>query len=568
MTTTESQLQLRGFAASPGVVEGTAYAIVDTEPDISGVSDPGPAFTAAAAASAEQLTNLAVSAESAGRAEAAEILSAQALMAADPMLADEVQNRIASGVPLGDALSEASENVITMLLESGSEYLAERAADVREIVRRIMNNLAGEEPRSLASLSAPAIVVAAALTAADISAMDPATTIGLVTEGGGPTGHVAVIARSLAIPAVVGLADALTHIENGTSLILDGGSGEVVLNPDEATLSELRARAVRRAEMADAAEAYRGQAITFGDRSMSIAANVGNVADIEGAAAQSSDGVGLFRTEFLFLSSDRPPTEEEQVEVYTKAAASFDHPVVIRTFDIGGDKPAPYLDIPPEENPFLGVRGIRLYEDYEQLARTQARAILRAATAGDVWAMAPMVATVDDMKMVRGIFDRARAELQDEGVAIGDIRIGAMVEVPSLALNARAAAAHVDFFSIGTNDLTQYTLAADRTSGALAKYGDAADPGVLKLCAMTARAANERGISVSVCGEAAADPVLALLFAAMGMDKLSVAAGSVNQIKMTVDQANPTALAPLLDACLEASSSEEVRGLVAEAVPS
>ncbi len=568
MTTTGSQLQLRGFAASPGVVEGTAYAIVDSEPDISGVTDPGPAFTAAAAASAEQLTNLAASAESAGRAEAAEILSAQALMAADPMLADEVQGRIAAGVALGDALVEASENVITMLLESGSEYLAERAADVREIVRRILSNLAGEEPRSLAALTDPAIVVASTLTAADISAMDPATTIGLVTEGGGPTGHVAVIARSLAIPAVVGLAGALTHIENGTALIIDGSSGEVVVNADDATRSDLQARAARRVEMAKAAEAYRGKAITYGERAMSIAANVGNVADIEGATAQESDGIGLFRTEFLFLSSDRPPTEAEQVAVYTQAASSFEHPVVIRTFDIGGDKPAPYLDIPPEENPFLGVRGIRLYEDHEQLARTQARAILRAAAGGDVWAMAPMVATVDDMKMVRAIFDRARSELEEEGVAMGPIRLGAMVEVPSLALNARAAAAHVDFFSIGTNDLTQYTLAADRTSGALAKYGDAADPGVLKLCAMTARAANERGISVSVCGEAAADPVLALLFAAMGMDKLSVAAGSVNQIKMTVDQANPSALAPLLEACLEASSSEEVRGLVAEAVPS
>ncbi len=555
-------IRFRGSAASPGLADAPAIVISQALPELPEFSDPGVAFATAATHVSRRLKDLAGAAAAAGRHEAAEILEAQSLMADDPMLNDEVAARLQTAMPLDQAIHDAAEVVATALETSGSEYLAARADDVREIARRIIFALVGQEPQSLSEIGEPAVVVARELTAADTAAMDPVLIRGFVTEGGGPTGHVAVIARSLGIPAVVGVAGVVDAVTSGDRILLNGLTGSVIVNPDPAALAEHETAAQRHAESTAAAEQYRGQRVTVDGRPVAVAANVGGPDDVEAAVAVAADGIGLFRTEFLFLDRDVPPDEDEQLEIYRHAAGAFEDPVVIRTFDIGGDKPAPYLDLPAEENPFLGVRGARLYPLYEELALTQARALLRAATAGQVWVMAPMVATMADIDGFVRLFDRARESLARDGRGAGEVRLGVMVEVPALALNATAAAQRVQFFSIGTNDLTQYTLAADRTSGALAGYNDAADPAVLRLCSMTAAAARTAGISVSVCGEAAADPVTAALFAAMGMDKLSVGPGAVNPVKRILAELDLSSAVVALDAALAAASAADARAIV------
>ncbi len=561
-----NQMQIRnGAAASPGIGVGPAYVVSSGAPTIPDVAEPASAFAAAAEAASAQLNHLADAAEASGLKEAAEILRAQALMAEDPMLADEVEQRLQQGDSLADALAGASVALAEALQNTGVEYLAQRAADVAEVVNRIAHTIAGVTPAGLGDIGEPSVVVARVLTAADTAAMNPALVRGFVTEEGGPTGHVAVIAKALGIPAVVGVAQALASVENGDGVIVDGIAGTVIVRPDAATTTEYAERAARRQVLVAAAQSYRGWSISFGDRAMTVAANVGSPGDVAAAAEEKADGIGLYRTEFLFLDTAEAPSEDSQLVAYGEALTAFEHPVVIRTFDIGGDKPAEFVAVAPEENPFLGVRGMRLYAQERHLALTQARALLRAAMHGELWVMAPMIATVTDARWMRELYDAARESLDAEGVEYGVVKLGAMVEVPAAALNAAALARHVDFFSIGTNDLTQYTLAADRTSGVLASYADAADPAVLRLCAMTATAGGEHGLSVSVCGEAAADPALAVLYAAMGMDKLSVNPNSVNLIKKSLDEFDAGTAADLLQLTLRAASASEVRGLLTEA---
>lgn len=555
-------VRLTGAPASPGVGDGTAYVLQTEPPPVGEHDDPKGAYAAAAATAARALSDMGDRSAAAGRDDAAEILRAQALMADDPMLADEVAARLDGAAPLGAALAEAAATVTTALLESGSEYLAARAADVGEIVRRIRFALAGQEPPSLASAPAGSVIVATALSAADTAALDPAATAGFVTAEGGPTGHVAVIARSLGIPAVVGVSGLDDQVAAGARVVLNGSTGQVVVDPDDDTAARFAAAGAEHRQKVESAAAYAGARVAFGDRPMTIAANAGGPVDVEAAISAGADGIGLYRTEFLFLEAARPPSEDEQFTVYRDAVAAFDHPVVIRMFDIGGDKPAPYLDLPAEENPFLGVRGMRLYETEHDLALGQARALLRAATHGDLWVMAPMVTTVADMESIRTLFDEAAGQLGAAGVEHRTPRLGAMVEVPAAALAAPRLLGAADFLSIGTNDLTQYTMAADRTSGSLASYSDAAHPAVLRLCALTAAAASAAGASVAVCGEAAADPALAVLFGAMGMDKLSVAGSSVNVVKQTIAEVDPAAATGALESALDAGSAAEVREIV------
>jgi len=553
----------RGTAASAGVAGGPVFVLHDETPEVPESADPAAAVNESMELVKEDLKTLQASAEAAGRTEAAEILGAQALMADDPMLADAIQEKLDAGSRLGEAVSSAGADIAATLAAMDNEYLAARSADILEIADRLLYRLAGAERLGLSAIHEPCIVVAPTLTAVDTAALDPSVVLGFAMEQGGPTGHVAVIARSLGIPAVVGAAGLVEAAEGAATAAIDGSTGDVVFDPDAATSADYEERANRFAAAREAAAAYAGVAATFGTSTFRVAGNVGTVEDIEQAVAAGSDGVGLFRTEFLFLGRSEPPGEDEQHEVYARAAAAFTEPVVIRTLDIGGDKPAPYLQLDPEENPFLGERGIRLYESFPEVFKTQVRALLRAATEGDVWMMLPMVATLSDLEGALRLIESARTELVDRGVAAGDPKVGVMIEVPSAALIAEQLASRVDFFSIGTNDLTQYTLAADRTNGRLNAYADAAHPAVLQLCSMTAAAGRRHDISVAVCGAAGADPVTAVLFAAMGMDKLSVAPPSVNMVKALIDHIDPDDAADALEVALAEASAEAVRERVA-----
>ncbi len=548
-------IALKGIGAAPGVSVGPAVIVDRVEVVVPDLPEPLQAFTAATEAVAKDLENLAATAKARDREEAASVLEAQALMAADPMLISSVEAKLGESLGLGQAISEAGSELSAMLAALDDPYMAARAADITEVVDRVSCHLAGVPPRELEG-DEPAVYVASVLTAAETAQMDPEKVLGFVTETGGPTSHVVIIARSMGVPAVVGTGDRPPGLAAGELVALDGATGEVVLRPDESTVADFTRRSERHRASVEAATAWRGRAVNFGGNVVSVAANVANEADLERAIAEQADGIGLLRTEFLFLDRPSPPTEEEQFDFYSRAAAAFDAPVVIRTIDIGGDKPADYLTLPGEENPFLGVRGARLYHHHGEVFESQVRAILRAAAHGDIWMMIPMITTVEEIIDIRAWVERIAAEQPGDAAMP---RFGAMVEVPALALTVDAAASHVDFLSIGSNDLTQYTLAADRTNEGLGHMQDAAHPSVLALCNMVAAGAKKAGISSSVCGLSAADPLLASAYAAMGIDKLSVSGAMVNQIKSTVAALDPEAGMDAVEAAMRCPTATEAR---------
>lgn len=560
--------ELAGIGAAPGVAIGTVHLISRQRVELPAFPDPAAAFGGAVATAQDQLRSLAADSRAKGREEAAAVLEAQGLMAQDPMLTEAVGEALGNGMGLQEAIESGVSGLSKMLANLEDEYLAARSADVEEVGERILRILAGIDVETAEGLPEGTIVAARNLTAAETATLDPERVAGFVTVEGGRSGHVAVIARSLGIPAVVGVRDLLDAVVDGGVTVVDGDSGRVVIGPDEATRSEFERRIDDERRRREEAARFIGQTIDFDGHPVQVAANVGVAGDLERAVAEQADGIGLLRTEFLFLDRAEPPTVEEQYEIYAEAAAAFDQPVVIRTLDIGGDKPLAYLDLPEEENPFLGERGVRLYRQHDGLFRDQARALLRAAVRGPIWIMVPMVATVADLALVRRILMEVRTELLEQGEEVGDPPLGAMIEVPSAALIADRLAASADFFSIGTNDLTQYTLAADRTHGRLGDYSDPAHPAVLALCLAAARAANAAGISVSVCGEAAADPDLAVAFAAMGIGKLSVSPPGVNRTKARLATAVPDRARLALGAALEAADADAARAALQDSTGS
>ncbi len=555
--------QLQGVGASGGIAIGPVVRLEDEEFVVDDVDNPIEALTESCKEVSLELEVLGKAATSMDRIDAAEVLGAQSMMAQDPMIVDAVQGHLDQGASFDDALTTSASELQAMLASLPDPYLAARAADIGEVFDRVRRHLAGLPSGAGLVLPGPSVLCAETLTAAQTALLDPELVLGLATVDGGPTSHVAIIARAMGVPAVVGLSQLMGSVAAGDTVVFDGVSGEFFANPDPEVAADFEQRAVTAAANAAAAAKFKGTKVAVGDQSVMIAANVANEADLERAVAEASDGVGLFRTEFLYLDRPAPPSEDAQFEVYSAALKAFKEPVVVRTFDIGGDKPASFLDLPTEENPFLGVRGVRLYVQFPELFQTQVRALLRAATAGDLWVMIPMIATASEVHWVREQFDHCRTQLQSEGVEVGRISLGAMVEVPSAALLADMLAQDLDFLSIGTNDLTQYALAADRTNGAVDHLSDPLHPAVLRLCEMTASAGIKRGIPVSVCGLAAADPIAAALFVQMGISKLSVAGPSVNPSKAALDRQTPESLTKLASAVSPATDGPEVRTLAA-----
>lgn len=564
--TGQSELRVAGTPASAGVAVGPAVVIGHAEVAVLDADDPVAAFSAAIADVSEQIRSLSKTARSTGRSEAADVLDAQALMAEDPMLVDAVTAALQSGESLDAALTQASHEISSLLASIDDPYIAARAQDVVEVTDRVRRRLAGVDSPDLNLIEVPSILVATAITAADTAVLDPDLVLGFITEAGGPTSHVAIIARSLGVAAVVGASGVVATVGSGDSVALDGATGDVVIRPTEDTAADFEARraAARAAEAA--ADRFRGVGVALGEHPVGVAANVGSRQDIERAVAAGAEGIGLLRTEFLFLDRSEAPTEEEQVDLYSFAGSSFSEPVVIRTFDIGGDKPAPYLDLAIEENPFLGVRGARLYGLYPDVFNVQVRSILRAAATGPIWMMLPMISTTEEIGDLRGRINDVAEHLRAEGVAHAMPPIGVMVEVPSVALAADALAQHVDFFSIGTNDLTQYAMAADRTNGLLDHLQDPLHPAVLTLCSLAVAAARRHDIGVSVCGLAAADPLGAAVLAAMGVEKLSVSARSVNVVKSVIASMDAATTGPMVEAALGAATAAEVRQVVGAAL--
>lgn len=558
--------RFHGIAAAPGAAVGPIWRYVPASKGVIATAAAPPDAGEAAARCADELRALALALRGSGRASEAEILEAQAEMALDSTLLDAVAREVAAGLLLPQALEAAAESHARGLEQLRDELLRARAADVRDVGARMARHARGEVA---AVPDRPSIVVAVDLPPSVVAEIPQELILGIALERGSRTAHSAILARGLGIPAVLGIGgleaalDRLGVRPSDAEVGLDGDVGEVLLAPEG---EEREALAARMRTRVGPATGPAGPLQLADGTPVRLLANIARPSDAARAIAAGAIGVGLFRTEFLFMGRGRAPTEDEQTEAYREVLAAFgpQRPVVIRLADIGGDKEIPYLDLPQETNPFLGVRAIRIAYRDPGLLRTQLRAILRAgALAGVVpHVMAPMIATVADIELVRRSIDDARHELEAEGKrAAARIVTGVMVEVPSAVYLAREFAARVDFFSIGTNDLTQYLFAADRSNPALDSLHDALHPAVLRAIAQVVSAADEAGIPTAVCGDLAADPAGALILLGLGIDELSVEPLAIRRLVPALASAGRDRLAELARASLLEVDAASVRAL-------
>jgi phosphoenolpyruvate-protein phosphotransferase/dihydroxyacetone kinase phosphotransfer subunit len=473
-------------------------------------------------------------------------------------LLEPAHEAIAGGAAAERAWHDAAEQVAALYRGLDAPLLRERAADVLDVGRRVVAAVTGEEA---AGPTEPGIVLAGELTPAQAAHLDPELVRGIATAHGSATAHAAILARALGLPAAVGLGDALLAIDEGTALLLDGEAGTLQVDPGEDVLREAEQRRERlAARRAAARERAREPGATRDGTRVEVFANLGSAAEAATAVELGAEGVGLLRTEFLFLDRPELPDEDEQVETLRQIAVALDgRPLVVRTLDAGADKPLPALPMPAEANPFLGVRGVRLTLERPEILATQLRAILRVAVEHPVKAMLPMVATLGEVRAVRALLDEARTATGIDA----PLELGIMVEIPAAALTGAQLAEHVDFFSLGTNDLTQYTMAAERGDARLAGLLAGPQPAVLRLVKATVEAAAARGRWVGVCGELAGDPAAAVLLAGLGVTELSMAPALVAEVKAAlraVDIADARAAA---DAALDAEDADEARRLAA-----
>ncbi len=559
---------LRGFAASPGIAIAPARRfhvpelVVPETPAEGSAEDQQRALDRALAAATEAIGRQREDAAARVGAGRAAIFDAHVLFLQDDALLEPAREAVRSGASAARAWSGSVEAMAETWAALPDPYLRARAADLRSVGRTVLASLLGVEPPR-PRLDAPGVLLASDLEPADTVGLDPATCLGIATAHGGPTSHAAVLARALGIPAVVGLGDGLAAVAEGATVGLDGEAGTVAIDPPPDVVDALHDRAERRAAAEGAARANAHQPATTRDGvGIEVAANIGRPEEVAAAVEAGCDGVGLFRTEFLFMGRATMPDEDEQEAAYRAAAVGLaGRPLLVRTLDAGADKPLPYLDQPPEPNPFLGVRGLRLGLARPDLLRTQLRALLRVAADHPVRIMFPMVATLDEVRAAREALEEARGSLRSAARP----QVGVMIEVPSAALAAVHIAPEVDFFSIGTNDLTQYTLAADRGNEHVAMLADPLHPAVLRLIAMAADASTAHGGWTGVCGELAADEHATALLLGLGVRELSMSAPAIAVVKQAVRDTDLVAARALAGRALDAASGGEVRELLVAA---
>ena len=502
--------------------------------------------------------------------EAAEIFQAHLMMLKDPDLLETVKQTIErESINAEAAFYEASEHYAELLQNLADEYLQARAADVRDVSARVIRSLR-HEAVDVALLSAPSIVFAEDLAPSDTVQYGREKLLGFVTQKGGATSHTAILSRALGIPALVG-ASALPDFASGEhTFILDGDRGQLIVDPDEFTLSQyLELQRSQRAKFAEERAAALAPAITRDGKHVQVVANIGNLADARSALSNGAEGAGLFRTEFSYLEQLTIPDEEALVNEYSTIFQMFgDLPVVVRTLDIGGDKEVPHLGLPGESNPFLGQRGIRLCLSRPDLFKPQLRAILRAGSRANLYIMFPMIAALEEVHQTRRILDECRLELERERADFNrDPKVGIMIEVPSAALCADQLAKAVDFFSIGTNDLTQYTVAADRTNTKVSHLVTALQPAVLRLIKQVIDHGHAAGIWVGMCGERAAEPTAIPILLGLGLDEFSMNSPSIPQAKATIRKWDTQQAALLAEQALHCETPGEIETLVSSWKP-
>jgi phosphotransferase system enzyme I (PtsI) len=567
MSGDNKEIRFRGAGVSPGLARAVIHVVRDDLDNVvryhiepSQIGNEIARFEAALVQTRVQILEMQQKIAEAIGAKDAAIFDAHLLVVEDRTLIDEVLRRLeAERCNVEWVFQEVASNYAETLSKIDDPYLRERAVDMQDVTRRIVRNLQGKAPKPVFSAAEPHILVAHNLTPSDAASMDRQLVLGIATDLGSRTSHTAIIARSLNIPAVVGLHDATEKLESGQHVLLDGYTGLLIVDPTAETLSYYGEIEIRKGQVTKELKQLRETTSTTSDgRHIVLSANIELPGDVDAVAENGAEGIGLYRTEFLFVNRDTLPSEEEQYETYRKVAEQVKpNPLIIRTFDLGGDKLAVgAVDVGDELNPFLGWRAIRFCLENIDIFKTQLRAILRASAVGNVKIMFPMISGLEELRHAKAVLDECRNEVGEK--KSGKMEVGAMIEIPSAAISADSLAREVDFFSIGTNDLIQYTIAVDRVNERIAHLYEPTHPAVLRLLKMIADAAHANKIWVGVCGEMARDVATIPILVGLGMDELSVGATSVPRVKMAVRSLAMPECQQLVNEVLQLQTSSEI----------
>lgn len=568
-------IMISGIPASPGIVFGKALVLKEEKIvlDTRKIQDDQieaevERFYAGRNAAVEQLTAIKDRAYASLGEEKAAIFEGHLMILEDEELEEEIIDYLRSNkVNAGVAASTIIAQQVAMLSEIDDEYLKERAGDIQDIGNRLIKNILGMKIVDLGEINEEAILVAYDLTPSETAQLNLDKVLGFITDIGGRTSHTSIMARSLELPAIVGTNTVTQQVNTGDFLILDAVNNQVYINPTQEEIDRLRKLEQQlKEEKEELAKLKDLPALTLDGHRVDVVANIGTIRDIDGAERNGAEGVGLYRTEFLFMDRDQLPTEEEQFIAYKEVVEAMNgRLVVLRTMDIGGDKELPYLNLPKEMNPFLGWRAIRIALDRKEILHAQLRAVLRASAFGKLAVMFPMIISVEEIRALKAEIALLKEQLRNEGKAFDEnIQIGVMVETPSAAVNAKFLAKEVDFFSIGTNDLTQYTLAVDRGNELISHLYNPMTPSVLNLIKQVIDASHAEGKWTGMCGELAGDEKATLLLLGMGLDEFSMSAISVPRIKKLIRNVNYQDAKVLADAALEQPTAADIERLVTD----
>lgn len=563
--------KLSGIAASNGIAIAKAFRLENPELIVekTAISDTDAELNRFESAINQSKSELEIIKEHTAKQmndEEAAIFSAHLLVLSDPELLGPITEKINSEhVNAEFALQETSNMFIGLFESMDNDYMKERAADIRDVTKRVLAHLLGVSIQSPSMITDEVIIIAEDLTPSDTVQLNPKFVKGFITDIGGRTSHSAILARTLEIPAVVGAQTVMSSIQNDMIVIVDGLDGDIIVNPDAVTIARYEEKKANYdLQKADWARLKNEATVTSDGQHVELGANIGTPKDVVGVLEHGGEAIGLYRTEFLYMGRNQFPTEEEQVEAYASVLKQMvGKPTVVRTLDIGGDKELSYLQLPKELNPFLGLRAIRLCLEMEDMFRTQLRALLRASIHGNLKIMFPMIATIEEFRQAKTLFLEEKAKLEEENIEVSNtIEVGIMVEIPSTAVMADVFAKEVDFFSIGTNDLIQYTMAADRMNERVSYLYQPFNPAILRLVKNVIDASHKEGKWTGMCGEMAGDEIAIPILLGLGLDEFSMSASSILKARSQISNLSKVEMESHVDAILSLSTSDEVESYV------